>query len=153
MASVSTGMELPTRNRCSSRREDSTPLREHAAGPEPEEAENQAADAHPLEGRYESRRPYGRKVAGRLLEPHRNQQGAKHSAKVVATTADDHGREQDQRFRVEPRRWRPRRDEADKDGAAQSGDRSTQDEDRHLQRNRILAERVRRNLVLAHGSK
>ena len=60
--------------------EDTTPLGQHAAGPEPEEAEDQPADAHPLERGDEPGRPERRQVAGRLLESDRDEQRTEHGA-------------------------------------------------------------------------
>src|ERR1035438_4866359 len=99
-ASVSTGTGIPHLRDLPAWREHATPLGQNATRSEPEETEDQAADAHPLERWDQAGRTERRQVAGRLLESHRDQQRAKHCAVVVAAPTDDHRGEQDQGLRV-----------------------------------------------------
>src|SRR5712691_5276716 len=90
----------------------------HAVRPEPQEANDQEADRHPLQGRDQARRPNGgRDEACDLLEADRDEQRAEDGTDVVAAPADDDGREQDDGLRVEPYGRRPELDEADQDSA------------------------------------
>src|SRR6266849_4359301 len=101
--------------------EDSARLRSHAFGPEPEEADDQQTDRHPLQRGEQPGRPEVEIVrvedASHLLEAHRDEQGAEDGADVVASPSDDDRREQDDRLRVQPNRRRPELDETDQDGA------------------------------------
>src|SRR5579872_4420576 len=143
-------------------REHAAWLGPHALRPEPQKADDQKADRDPLERGHEADLRRDRKRAerelvrdepGHLLETDRDEQRAEDRAQVVAAASDDHRREQDDRLRVQPDRWRPQGDEADEDCARESRDRTADDEDRHLERDGVLAERAGGQLVVAHGAK
>src|SRR5579864_9614994 len=78
----------------------------HALRPEPQEADDQQADRDPLERRDEAdlrrdldrpERELVRDEARHLLETHRDEQRAQDRPEVVAATAHDDSREQDDR--------------------------------------------------------
>src|SRR5712691_1450054 len=127
-------------------------LRPHALGAEPQEPEDEEADEDPLERGDQVRRPdvEPAEQARHLLETDGHEQRAQDRADIVAAAADDDGGEQDDRLRVKPRRRRPHAEEADEDCPREPGDRSADDEDRHLEGDRVLAQRRGRELVLAH---
>src|SRR5690348_14280435 len=131
---------------------DTTRLGANAFGPEPQESEDEQSDQDPLERRDQVGRSdvHACEESRHLLEPDRNEQGAEDGADVVAATADDDGREQDDRLRIEPGRRRPHLQEADQDRARQSSDRAADDEHRQLQSHRVLAEGGGGQLVVAH---
>src|SRR6267143_2743604 len=134
---------------------DTTLLGHHPLGAEPQEAEDEEADANPFQsgdqvGRADVHPP---QQPCDLLEADRHQESAKDCADVVASASDDDRSEQDDGLGVQPRRGRPDLEEADKDRPREAGDGSADDEDGHLQGARILAECAGRELVLPHRAK
>src|SRR5690349_16129794 len=127
-------------------------LRPHPLRTEPQEAEDEQADDDPLEGGDKVRRPdvHDAQLARDFLQAERNGQRAEDRAHVVAAPADDDRGEQDDRLGVEPGRGRPDVEEPDDDSAGQPSDRAADDEDGHLQRDRVLAHRRGRKLLLTH---
>src|SRR5437868_3805752 len=133
--------------------EDSTGLGPDAFRPKPEKSQDEQADRDPLERGDEIRRTdvHMDEQTGHLLEADGYEERAQDGPYVVAPAADDEGGEQDDGLGVEPGRRGPDGQEADEDRAGETGDGAADDEDCHLQRNRVLAQRGGRHLVLAHG--
>src|SRR6266566_5651872 len=126
-------------------------LRPHPFWAEPQEADDEQADRHPLERWDEAGRSEAAwDEASRFLEPDRNEQRTQDRPDVVAAPADDDGGEEDDRLGIEPHRRRPQLDEAHQDRAGQAGNDAADDEHRHLELDRVLADRHRRELAFAH---
>src|SRR6266705_2982366 len=105
-----------------------------SVGPEPQEADDQEANRHPLQGGDQAWRPDGRGYEARhLLETDGDEKRAQDGADVVATPAHDDRGEQDDGLRIEPHGRRPELDEADQDRARQPGDDAAEDEDGQLE--------------------
>src|SRR5712691_5934564 len=99
-----------------------------SVGPEPQEADDQKANRHPLQGGDQAWRPDGRGYeACHLLETDRDEKRAQDGADVVATPPHDDCGEQDDGLRIEPDGRSPELDEADQDGAGQPGDNAADD--------------------------
>src|SRR5207302_11070919 len=91
-------------------------LRPHSFRPEPEEADDEQPDRHPLQSWDQAGRSEAAwNEAGHLLESDRNEQRTEDCADVVATAADDDGGEQDDRLGIGPYRPPPQLDESPQD--------------------------------------
>src|SRR6266851_2525862 len=110
-------------------------------GPEPQEPDDQESNRHPLQRGDQAWGPDGRGYeAGHLLEADRDEKRAQDGADVVATSAHDDRRKQDDGLRVEPHGRRPELDEAHQDRTRQPGDDAADDEDGQLELDRVLAD-------------
>src|SRR5438309_3747566 len=134
--------------------EDVTGLGPDAFGPEPEKAEDEQPNRDPLERRDDVWRSdvHPDQLPRDLLEADRHEQGAEDGTEVVAPAADDQRGEQNDRLWIQPGRRSPHGEETDQDRARKARDGAADHEHCHFQRDRILAQRGGRQLVLAHGA-
>src|SRR6266849_6206045 len=128
-------------------------LRPHPVGPEPQKADDQETNRHPLQRGDQAWRPDGGRYEARhLLEADRDEKRAQDGTDVVAAPAHDDGGEQDDGLRIEPHGRRPELYEAHQDRARQPGDDAADDEGGQLETDRVLADGDRGDLSFAHRS-
>jgi hypothetical protein len=127
-------------------------LREDALRPQPQEDHDEQPDGDPLQRGDQVRRQVvrGGDEPGDLLEPDRDQDGPEDRAEVITSAADDHGGEQHHGLGVPPGRRGPGGDVGDQDPAAQPGDGSPGHQHCGAQREQVLAQRVRDQVVVPH---